>query len=278
MRDTPFLHDNTNKHVKTYVAPAPDADQLPDPTETLVNEEEEGRRAKIEVRQGKRYFVYSRFPNLRPDYYATARNTTSQHMLVTAPALAKTSAISSLQSRLKRLPMFRGTSTGSANATTPTNPSACVFSAFLVVFTRVVTRGFSVPSVRRAPPTVTQLLDQFQSATPRISESFTSAPALLNKSEIDEEFSGGQRSVSMMAASTSDIPSDLERVASALKARRNSVQGISSRSRSVSSSNGASFAPSGNSPFRSRSSFKNYSENVKEEFLTAARAAIEVRL
>ena len=84
-------------------------------------------------------------------------------------ASSRLKPLSKMSSRLKRANVFRFTSVlfSEANvALSSSDPVACIYSTFIIIFARVVSTGLSPRVVKRAPPTLSQVLNTLNIAHP----------------------------------------------------------------------------------------------------------------
>lgn len=74
-------------------------------------------------------------------------------------------------------------------SSSPTDPVACIFSTFLIIFSRVVSTGLSPPVIRRAPPTLAQVLNTLNLARPAVMGDDGVTDGAISTSDIDMTWS-----------------------------------------------------------------------------------------
>jgi hypothetical protein len=192
-----------------------------------------------------------------------------------------------------------------ANVTSsPTDPVACIFSTFLIIFSRVVSTGLSPPVIRRAPPTLAQVLDSLNIGRPVVmGDDGALTDGVVSSSDIDMTLSStvlGDIELSECVATTVDggVTDGSTTTATPPGSNATSDEKSGSPARRQSQvvraeSYGVNLRSSFSMPAQAQVPFSQFGDNkdpsfsadfldinndVREEYLMIARAAIEVRI
>jgi hypothetical protein len=274
--DPSFLSDESQKHATTLVVPSPIEalddvmDEITNPSDPLVAATQFISTDKM----GRELFRYHNFPKLNPKLYRSRPKSSS---LLNEPTPQQSSPLRSA-SRLRRTHSY-------SPRKQTTFPEACIYSTYLILFSRILSSEYTVPVIKHNPPSLTQILSSLHISRPLSSESgLTSHPDLIQQAIYNN--SSTTTTSATLTPATSGLDDHEKEKIDNVESLFGDIELVCLRAISLTSSSHGEVEEKLSSEcertlseeylLSSQRGFVNYHDNVTEEAVMIARAAMEV--